>query len=181
LQLESGQTVRFKTDTQIDVLAPPAVQDMSSLKEALIKINLPEVNLSNDGNIKVQATETIWYSARPDLASTKVDKDTANGFITKEDGNIALIFADEKGEKREQILYPSPADMSALGKFDLTPKGILEFEINGQKFKGRLDYKVEQGKATTEGIKVTEIPDSNGDFMITYPDGTEQRLFGLAD
>jgi hypothetical protein len=35
-------------------------------------------------------------------------------------------------------------DMSALGKFDLSPNGILEFQINGQKFKGRLDYKVEQ-------------------------------------
>ncbi|WP_171899557.1 hypothetical protein [Candidatus Marithrix sp. Canyon 246] len=46
--------------------------------------------------------------------------------------------------------------MSALGKF----------EIDGQKIKGRLDY------------KVTEIPDSN-DVMITYPDGTEQRLFAL--
>jgi len=34
--------------------------------------------------------------------------------------------------------------MSALGKFDLTPKGIFEFEINGQKFKGRLDYQVKQ-------------------------------------
>jgi hypothetical protein len=55
----------------------------------------------------------------------------------------------------------------------------LEIEINGQKIKGRLDYKV--GKTTEEGIKVTEIPDSNGDFMITYPDGAEQRLFGLAE
>ncbi|WP_069470907.1 leucine-rich repeat domain-containing protein [Candidatus Marithrix sp. Canyon 246] len=46
LQLESGQTVRFKTDTQIEVLAFPAVQDMSTFKEALIKINLPEVSIS---------------------------------------------------------------------------------------------------------------------------------------
>ena len=180
LQLESGQTVRFKTDTQIDVLAPPAIQDISSFKETLIKINLPTVNINNDGNIKVLVTEKVWYSGRPDLASTTVDKDTPNGFITKEDGNVALIFEDEKGEKREQILYPSPANMSALGKFDLTPKGILEFEIKDQKFKGRLDYKVEQGKATAEGIKVTEIADSN-DVMITYPDGAEQRLFGLAE
>jgi hypothetical protein len=71
--------------------------------------------------------------------------------------------------------------MSALGKFDLTPKGILEFEINGKKFKRRLDYKVEQAESTEEGIKVTEIPDSNGDIMITYPDGAEQRLFGLPE
>jgi len=176
LQLESGQTVRFKTDTQIEVLAPPAVQDISSFKETLIKINLPTVNINNDGNIKVPVTEKVWYNGRPDLASRIVDKDTPNGFITKEDGNVALIFEDETGEKREQIFYPS-----ALGKFDLTPTGILEVEINGQKFKGRLDYKVEQGKATSEAIKVTEIPDSNGDFMITYPDGAEQRLFGLAE
>jgi hypothetical protein len=155
--------------------------ELTLLQHDLIKINLPEVNISNDGNIKVSATETTWYSGRPDLASRIVDKDTPNGFLTKEDGNVALIFEDEKGEKREQILYPSPADMSALGKFDLTPNGILEFEIKGKKFKGRLDYKVEQGKATAEGIKVTEIPDSNGNFMITYPDGAEQRLFGLAE
>ncbi|WP_069471321.1 hypothetical protein [Candidatus Marithrix sp. Canyon 246] len=83
---ESGQTVRFKTDTQIEVLALPAVQDISSFKQSLSKINLPKVNISNDGNIKVPATETI---------------------------------------------------------------------------------------------KVTEIADSN-DVMITYPDGTEQRLFALS-
>jgi CSLREA domain-containing protein len=160
LQLESGQTVRFKTDTQIDVLAPPAIQDISSFKETLIKINLPTVNINNDGNIKVLVTEKVWYSGRPDLASTTVDKDTPNGFITKEDGNVALIFEDEKGEKREQILYPSPANMSALGKFDLTPKGILEFEINGQKFKGRLDYQVKQGikLETRHALSLTEIP-----------------------
>ena len=183
LQLESGQTVRFKTDTQIDVLAPPAIQDISSFKETLIKINLPTVNINNDGNIKVLVTEKVWYSGRPDLASTTVDKDTPNGFITKEDGNVALIFEDEKGEKREQILYPSPANMSALGKFDLTPKGILEFEINGQKFKGRLDYQVKQGikLETRHALSLTEIPDSNGDFMIIYPDGAEQRLFALPE
>jgi len=134
LILEYGQTVRFKTDTQIEVLAFPAVQDMSIFKEALNKINLPEVNISNDGNIKVPATETVWYSGRADLASRIVDKDTPNGFISKEDGNIALIFEDENGEKREQILYPSPADMSALGKFDLTRKGILESMV--KKLKG---------------------------------------------
>ncbi|WP_069472944.1 hypothetical protein [Candidatus Marithrix sp. Canyon 246] len=180
LQLESGQTVRFKTDTEIDVLAFPAVQDMSTFKQTLIKINLPKVNISNDGNIKVPATETVWYSGRADLASRTVDKDTPNGFISKEDGNIALIFEDETGEKREQIFYPSPAYMSALGKFDLTPKGILEFEINGQKFKGRLDYQVKQGKARSETVKATEIADSN-DVMITYPDGAEQRLFALSE
>ena len=139
------------------------------------------IKITEEGNIKIPATETIWLSARPDLASTTVDKDTPNGFITKEDGNVALIFEDEKGEKREQILYPSPANMSALEKFDLTPKGILEIEIKGKKIKGRLDYKVEQGKAISETIKVTEIPDSNGDVLITYPDGAEQRLFGLAE
>jgi len=71
--------------------------------------------------------------------------------------------------------------MSALGKFDLTPNGILEFEIKGKKIKGRLDYKVEQGTTTAEAIKVTVIPDSNGDFMITYPDGAEQRLFAVPE
>jgi hypothetical protein len=181
MQLESGQTVRFKTDTQIDVLAPPAVQDISSFNENLSKINLPKVNISNDGNIKVTATETTWYSGRADLASTIVDKDTSSGFISKEDGNVALIFEDEKGQKRQQIIYPSPADMSALGEFQLTSKGILEFEIDGQKIKGRLDYQVKQGTTTSEGIKITEIPDSNGDFLITYPDGAEQRLFGLGE
>jgi hypothetical protein len=162
-------------------MANPAVQDLKQFKAALAKLNLPTFKITEQGNIKIPATETIWNSCRQDIASTIVDKDTANGFITKEDGNVALIFEDEKGEKREQIIYPSPADMSALGKFDLTPNGILEFEIKGQKFKGRLDYKVEQAETTEEGIKVTEIPDSNGDFMITYPDGAEQRLFGLAE
>jgi hypothetical protein len=180
VRLGIGQRVYFTTEDGMEVMANPAVQDLKLLKIALAKLNLPTFKITEEGNIKILATEAIWYSARPNLASTRVDKDTPNGFIIKEDGNVALIFADKKGEKREQILYPYPADMSALGKF-VSPNGILEFEINGQKFKGRLDYKVVQEKTTSEGIKVTEIPDSNGDFMITYPDGTEQRLFALPE
>ncbi len=181
VRLGIGQRIYFTTEDGMEIMANPAVQDLKLLKTALAKLNLPTFNITEEGNIKIPATETTWYSARPYLASTTVDKDTPKGFITKEDGNVALIFEDEKGEKREQIFYPCPADMSALEKFDLTPNGILEFQINGQKFKGRLDYKVEQGKPTPEGIKVTEIPDSNGYFMITYPDGAEQRLFALPE
>jgi hypothetical protein len=126
VRLGVGQRVYFTTLDGIEVMANPAVQDLKQFKAALAKLNLPTFKITEEGNIKIPATETTWFSARPDLASTKADKDTANGFITKEDGNVALIFADENGEKREQILYPSPASMSALGKFDLTPNGILE-------------------------------------------------------
>jgi hypothetical protein len=181
VRLGIGQRVYFTTEDGMEVTANPAVQDLKQLKTALAQLNLPTLKITEEGNIKIPVSETIWYSARPDLASTKVDKDTENGFIVKEDGNVALIFENENGEKREQILYPSPADMSALEEFELTSKGILEIEIDGQKIKGRLDYQVKQGTTNSDGIKITEIPDSNGDFMIIYPDGAQQGLFGLVE
>jgi hypothetical protein len=179
LQLELGQTVRFKTDTQIDVLAPPAVQDTPALKAALNQFNLPTADIDQTGNIKVPASEKLSYFGRPDLVSKVVVQETPTGFITKEDGNVALVFEDDDGQKREQILYPSPANIPAIVEFtteaELTPEGNLKFKLGEQNYEGKLDYAVVHGEVPTDGkLEVTNIDDKQ--LLIVYPDGLRQIL-----
>jgi hypothetical protein len=71
------------------------------------------------------------------------------------------------------VLYPAPAS-AFTEEASLSEEGILSFRT----YKGRLDYSVENGTAI-ESLTITEIADSNGDFLITYPEGYKQKLFAL--
>jgi acetyltransferase-like isoleucine patch superfamily enzyme len=179
VRLGFGQTVYFTTEDGIEVIANPAVQDVKLLKDSLEKINLPTVIINNDGNIQIPVTDKLSYFGRPDLAATKVDQETATGFINKENGNVALVFEDEDGQKREQILYPTPANISAIEEFtteaELTVEGNLKFKLGEQNYEGKLDYAVVHGEAPTDGkLQVTNIDDKQ--LLIVYPDGLRQIL-----
>ena len=166
VRLGFGNSVYFKTDDGIEVEAHPAVQDLTRLK-----ILLPNLNITKAGNIQVPVTDKLWFSGRAELAS-KPSKEEIIGFKFKGD-LVVLVFEDKDGQKREQVLYPAPA--SALTEeASLTEEGILSFRT----YKGRLDYSVENGEAI-KSLKITEIADSNGDFLITYPEGYKQKLFAL--
>ncbi|WP_069471376.1 hypothetical protein [Candidatus Marithrix sp. Canyon 246] len=162
LQLSIGQTVYFQTSTNIEILAQPAVQAPAALETALSNLNLPTVRITEAGNIQVPATEKMWYSGRPDLVSKVIDQENSIGLINK-DNLVALIFEDELGQKREQTLYPAPANMSVL----------LEVADADDILQGRLDYQVIQGdKPSNPEI---EIRKNNDNFLIIYPDGTQQK------
>lgn len=177
LQLSVAQTVSFQTSTKIEVLAQPAVQAPAALKTALSNFNLPTVHITEIGNIQIPVTEKMWYSGRPDLTSKLVDPNTSIGLINK-DNIVALIFEDENGQKREQILYPAPANMSALleatEQLNLSADGILQFQFNGINYQGSLDYQIIQGEKPSNGE--IEIRENNDNFLIIYPDGAQQIL-----
>jgi hypothetical protein len=177
LQVSVAQTVSFQTSTKIEVLAQPAVQAPAALKTALSIFNLPTVHITEIGNIQIPVTEKIWYSGRPDLTSKVVDPNTSIGLINKEN-IVALIFEDENGQKREQILYPAPANMSALleatEQLKLSVDGILQFQFNGINYQGSLDYQIIQGEKPSNGE--IEIRENNDNFLIIYPDGAQQIL-----
>jgi hypothetical protein len=177
LQVSVAQTVSFQTSTKIEVLAQPAVQAPAALKTALSNFNLPTVHITEIGNIQIPVTEKIWYSGRPDLTSKVVDPNTSIGLINK-DNIVALIFEDENGQKREQILYPAPANMSALleatEQLKLSVDGILQFQFNGINYQGSLDYQIIQGEKPSNGE--IEIRENNENFLIIYPDGAQQIL-----
>jgi hypothetical protein len=171
VRLGFGNSVYFKTDDGIEVEAHPAVQDLTTLKTLLAAIELPKINITKEGNIQVPVTDKLWFSGRAALSS-KASEEQIIGFKVKGD-LVVLVFEDKDGQKREQVLYPAPA--SALNEeSSLTEEGILSFRT----YKGRLDYSVENGTAI-ESLTITEIADSNGDFLITYPEGYTQKLFAL--
>ncbi len=190
LQVEVSQTVRFKTHTQLEVLAQPAVQALEALQAALAELNLQVIRVSQKtGNLQIKTTETdeIWYSARPDFASEVVEDEAETGLIAESVAQAFLTFIDDDGQKRQQLFYPAPANMAALlqsdPQMDLTTAGILHFRLAGKTYEGVLDYLVVQGEATDNGVQVREIADSNydglEDFLITYPDGAQQMLWRL--
>jgi uncharacterized protein YkwD/acetyltransferase-like isoleucine patch superfamily enzyme len=171
LRLGIGNSVYFTTDDGIEVEAHPAVQDLTMLGAMLAAIELP-VTISKEGNIQIPINDKLWISGRAELASKLAEEADEVGFKLK--GDLVVLVFEKDGQKREQVLYPAPASNAFTEEASLTEEGILSFGS----YKGKLDYYVENGEAT-ESYGITEIADSNGDFLITYPQGYKQKLFAL--
>ncbi len=183
LRLGFGNSVYFKTDDGIEVESHPAVQDLATLEALLAAIEIPKIEITKEGNIKVPVTDKLWFSGRAALASEAAEAEV--GFTFKGD-LVVLVFEDKDGQKRQQVLYPAPASNATVIQLakdaSLTEEGILSFKFGETAYKGKLDYSVENGEAT-ENSGITEIADSNGDglpdFLMTYPQGDKQKLFAL--
>ncbi|WP_069472552.1 lamin tail domain-containing protein [Candidatus Marithrix sp. Canyon 246] len=179
LLVEIGQNIRFKTDTEIDVFAPPAIQAPETLQMALKEF---KIDIDDIGNIQVTAKDQKqqWFSARANLFSIEVENDTTTGLSVKENNVFALVFIDKDGKKREQHFYPAPDDLATLVKIaqevDLTTEGILSFKLETISYEGKLDYLVKQGTVPeNKALKVEEMIDNNN-FLITYPNGAKQSI-----
>ncbi len=184
LRLGFGNSVYFTTDDGIEVEAHPAVQDLTTLKALLAAIEIPKINISKEGNIQVPVTDKLWFSGRAALASEAAEEADEVGFKFKGD-LVVVVFEDQDGQKREQVLYPAPASNAVIQlteEASLTEEGILSFKFGETAYKGKLDYAVEKGEAT-ESYGIVEIADSNEDglkdFLMTYPQGDKQKLFAL--
>jgi hypothetical protein len=183
VRLGFGNTVYFKTDDGIEVEAHPVVQDLTTLETLLAAIEIPKIEITKEGNIKVPVTDKLWFSGRAALASEPAEAEV--GFTFK--GDLVVLVFEKDGQKRQQVLYPAPASNAAIElaeEASLTEEGVLSFKFGETAYKGKLDYAVEKGE-TTESYGVTEIADSNGDglpdFLITYPQGDKQKLFALPE
>jgi hypothetical protein len=179
LLVEIGQNIRFKTDTEIDVFAPPAIQAPEALQIALKEF---KIDIDNIGTIHVKAKDKKpeWFNARANLFSIEVENDTKTGLSVKENNLFALVFIDKDGKKREQNFYPAPYDLTTLVKVaeevDLTTEGILSFKLETISYEGKLDYLVKQGTVPkNKALKVEEITDNNN-YLITYPNGAKQLI-----
>ncbi len=185
VQADAAQTVQFITTNGIKVIAQPAVQNPKALETALQKLDLTEFTIQYSGNMKIVASDTIWYSARPNLASFEVDKDSAIGLFVNTLPAF-LVFEDETGKKRQQSFYPAPADIEALHlaaqQVELN-QGILSFQLLEKNYQGMLDYEIFQGDKTGS-LKVSPILQENGDesgnYLLNYLNGAAQKLFALS-
>jgi len=182
LLLEIGQNIRFKTDTEIDVFALPAIQAPEALQIALKEF---KIDIDNIGTIHVTAKDKKpeWFSARANFVSIEVENDTKTGLSIKENNVFALVFIDKDGKKREQNFYPAPYDFTTLVKVaqevDLTTEGILSFKLEAISYEGKLDYLVKPGTVPkNKALKVEVITDSNN-YLIKYPNGAKQILWHM--
>ncbi|GEM_PF-3378022 len=192
LQIEKRDAVRFNTRIDIELFAQPAIQAPVALQATLAEWELPKIRVNRMGNLQVRSTETdddIWYSARANFMSEVVENEAETGLFLRYLTAAFLVYTDDEGQKREQLFYPAPADMSALlqsaRQVDLTTQGVLRFSLAGRTYDGLLDFLVIQGEATTTGIQVEQIADTNGDdvedFLIIYPNGAQQMLWRLPE
>jgi len=186
-----AQSLSFVTKSGLDVLTNPALQAPSALQTALGELfDLSEFTLQANGNLSVPAGEGIWYSARPDWSSLKLDDVPESVGLSLEvsphvsGASLAsLVFADND-EYYRQNLFSSLADPEALAavakNVSTEPYGLVNFTLNGKAYRGVVDYLVTQTDTTTNTLQVEHIADVNGDgiddVMLTYPSGKQQMV-----
>ena len=194
LEVLERQSVRFVTDTGIVVLAHPAVQAPSLLQASLAEFDLPEVIVLENGNLKIPAPDGNWFSARADWVSfISEEPGMETGLSFEENSHVTgvvlayTVFTDNQENLRQQFFYPAPAMpeslYSAAQQVVIERYGLVSFELEGQSYRGVLDYLVTTGTPASPGnlLQVEPFSDINGDgkedWLLIYPDGHRQILF----
>ncbi len=191
LIVQDAQTVRFVTESGLEVLAHPALQAPSALQSALSQFGLTEFTVQTNGNLFIPSTAGQWFSARPDWTSVELVSETESGLQFGQSPLVTgpflteLVFSDEEGRLRQQTIYPSIAQPSVLYSsaqaVKIEPFGLISFKQDGKAYRGVVDYVVSQNEAIANTLQVESIPDANGDgipdVMLVYPNGEQQKMF----
>jgi hypothetical protein len=191
LKVQEAQSVRFVTDTGLEVLTQPALQAPNVLLSALSGSGISEITVQANGNLQIPTSEGLWFSARPEWLSTELSSDTETGLKFGELPygsqfiSASLVFTDSDGKPREQHLYPSlaqPEVLSSLAKaVSIEADGWVSFTLGNQTYRGVMDYVVTQSESTTDTLQVESIPDANGDgiedIVLIYPNDEQQIMF----
>jgi len=193
LQVQDDQSTRFITDTGLDILAQPAVQAPCELQTAFAAFGLADLIVQTNGNLKIPVSdEGNWFSARPDFASVEVGSDKTPGLYFSNSPVLSglkivtLVFTDQNGIRREQMIYPALAQArhTSAEKVVIAPYGVVSFQLAGQSYRGVVDYLITQSTfPTTDQMQVISIQDINGDgikdFILIYPNSESQTLLTL--
>jgi hypothetical protein len=195
LEVQASQSVRFTTETGLEVLAQPALQAPTALQSALAVLDLKEFTVQTNGNLQIPSAAGQWFSARPDIASVEVDSEAEMGLQFEQSlyGSqfvLASLIFESEGQRREQRFYPSVAQPEALFSsatgVTLGTDGLVSFTQNGEAYRGIVDYLVTQtAQLTSERleVEVETASDLNGDgiedFVLNYSTGEQQILFAL--
>jgi len=97
-------SVSFVTGYGREIFAQPVIQNKKALFEALAKIS-DEIIVQDDGTFKVKINDE-WKTYRVSLSSEPVNSEQALGLFDNPDGSIRLVFEDNSGQKRQQLIYP---------------------------------------------------------------------------
>jgi len=194
LELLEQQSVRFVTDTGIQVFAHPAVQAPCLLQAGLAVFELPDIVVLSNGNLKIPADDGNWFSARADWVSfIREESGMETGLFFDEHPDVRgyvlayTVFTDNQEKLRQQFFYPAPAMpeslYSAAQQVVIERYGLVSFKLNGQTYRGVLDYLVTAGTPSSPGnpLQVEPFSDVNGDgkedWLLIYPNGERQILF----
>ncbi len=193
LELLEQQSVRFVTDTGIQVLAHPSIQAPCVLQASLATFELPDIVVLSNGNLKIPAPDGNWFSARADWISfIREDLGMETGLFFDEhpdvSGNVLAytLFTDNQQKLRQQFFHPAPASPEALysaaQQVVIERYGLVGFNLDGQSYYGVVDYLVTTAiPPANNRLLVEPISDSNGDglddWLLVYPNGDIQILF----
>jgi hypothetical protein len=184
----NGQ-ITFVTQTGREVIADPVIQAPDALQEALRGYGLTQVEMLDNGNLKIPVADGLYFIARANLYSTLVPSDTPLG-LNISNGAVYLIFEDDEGARRQQFIYPAaanPDSLYALAEDEatnliLTNEGKLTLELEQHTYQGQLDYVVtpEQTRESDK-LQMEEIDDVNGDqcddYRLHYGNGESQVVY----
>ena len=189
-------STEFITATGLQIFTQPLVQDIAALEAYLHSFGLSTVIVEENGNLTLPVNDTLSYTARPDLESSLSWLAMPLGLHpvpTSLPGVLMtmLVFRDEVGNKRQQIIYPTAkypnklynffTNMPTVESVKLENNGTISVKIRGLMVKGIFDYAVKVGGIPTGGIQFTTVPDINGDgiddFKIVYGNGETQVIY----
>ncbi|MDM8545575.1 NHL repeat-containing protein [Candidatus Venteria ishoeyi] len=194
LLINAQQETRIVLDKLV-IDAQPAMQGLCKLQAAFASLALPKLSVDPQGQIQVRPAiaGADWFSLRPDWIATAIEQVAVqpgllfshtlleNGYPT-----FSFVFIDPEGQKRQQFFHPAPADAAALQQavknLSFEAFGPMRFEWQNKSYQGFLHYQVRVGKKTHDAkLQVRDMPDLNGDgkkdFMLVYPEGSQQWLF----
>jgi N-acetylmuramoyl-L-alanine amidase len=184
-------SVIFVTTLGREIVAQPIVQNIPALCKALAA-STNEVVWQDNGILSVKLKENRAV-ARADIAAHMVSNDEPLGLSPAKNGHSQrLVFVDETGQKRQQLIHPFCAYPEALSDYqadqdgtealELANDGTVSVTIKGKRYHGVFDYIVYPSQAgeKPKNAQLVFTPiydkDKTVGFTVTYPTGETQLL-----
>jgi hypothetical protein len=136
--------------------------------------------------------EGLWFPIRPNWWTLQIDADAETGVSIIDSPYISvllsMVFADNEGNKREQLLYPAvgyPELLYASAKeVSIGAYGAVDFEFEDQRYCGVMHYVVQPSTESGDTLKIESLSDLTGngmdDFVLVYPNDEEQWMFSIS-
>ncbi|OUD14400.1 hypothetical protein TPSD3_08810 [Thioflexithrix psekupsensis] len=151
-----------------------------------------ELNFNDSGLIQIDLTNGTWLQAQVDWTIKPAPKGQNEGLYVTYSPYVSglpvahLIYPDQDNKLWMQLLSPTLADSSLfyaqIGQaITMDELGFIRFSFNGQLYQGVLDYSIKSSRPISQ-LRIDTINDVNldgkADFLIYYPNGMQQVLFG---
>ncbi len=188
-----AESIHFFTETDLDVLTQPALQAPIALQSILSALEIPEFTVQTNGNVRVPSgVEGLWFPIRPNWWTLQIDADAETGVSIIDSPYISvllsMVFADNEGNKREQLLYPAVGYPELLyasaEEVSIGPYGVVDFEFEDQRYCGVMHYVVQPSTESGDTLKIESLSDLTGngmdDFVLIYPNDEEQWMFSIS-